>query len=415
MLRLFHRQACNLLFPHDLISLQEFFASYPGFEGVTLLTNPNRIMIVVTTTKLSQNIQVQRFSEHITEALATSWPTTNSWTSISWSTDAVTFIGRMSASMFVGPRLSRSKEWQDLTITYTQNMFQATRALRSWPAPLRPLVHWFLPECIKCRAERRRANGILQRELDAREEDRKQAEAEGKNLEKHQDTVQWMQDASKGRNFDPVDAQLAFAMAALHTTTELLKQSLMDIAQHPDLIAPLREEIGAAVAESGWTTAGVFKMHLLDSVIKETQRLKPGSLVNLERRALKDIVLPNGTTLPKGTHVAVDTSEMWSPERYDDPDVFDGYRALRRREKGGKEGSAVSLVASSADHFAFGMGKPVCPGRFFAAHEIKVALAKILLGWDVRLEEGWMPKMVEFGFEMLADMAPRVEVRRRLV
>ena len=294
-------------------------------------------------------------------------------------------------------------------------MFQATRALRSWPAPLRPLVHWFLPECIKCRAERRRAKGILQRELDAREEDRKQAEAEGKNLEKHQDTVQWMQDASKGRNFDPVDAQLAFAMAALHTTTELLKQSLMDIAQHPDLIAPLREEIGAAVAESGWTTAGVFKMHLLDSVIKETQRLKPGSLVNLERRALKDIVLPNGTTLPKGTHVAVDTSEMWSPERYDDPDVFDGYRALRRREKGGKEGSAVSLVASSADHFAFGMGKPVCPGRFFAAHEIKVALAKILLGWDVRLEEGWMPKMVEFGFEMLADMAPRVEVRRRLV
>jgi hypothetical protein len=31
----------------------------------------------------------------------------------------------------------------------------------------------------------------------------------------------------------------------------------------------------------------------------------------------------------------------------------------------------------------------------------------------VRLQHGYEPKMVELGFEMLADPAPRVEVRRR--
>lgn len=64
----------------------------------------------------------------------------------------------------------------------------------------------------------------------------------------------------------------------MHTTSELLKQALLDIRMHPDLIPALRDEAQKAVEESGWTTAGVFKMQLLDSAVKETQRLKPGSL-----------------------------------------------------------------------------------------------------------------------------------------
>lgn len=77
---------------------------------------------------------------------------------------------------------------------------------------------------------------------------------------------------------DAAGAQLGFAIGALHTTTELLRQSLLDICAHPELIQPIRDEVKKAVNESGWTTAGLFKMQLLDSIIKETQRLKPGSL-----------------------------------------------------------------------------------------------------------------------------------------
>lgn len=67
-------------------------------------------------------------------------------------------------------------------------------------------------------------------------------------------------------------------MAALHTTTELTKQAILDVCSHQELMGPVREEVQGGVGESGWSTAGVFKMQLLDSILKETQRLKPGSL-----------------------------------------------------------------------------------------------------------------------------------------
>ena len=52
----------------------------------------------------------------------------------------------------------------------------------------------------------------------------------------------------------------------------------MDICLHPELILAIRDEAQKAVEENGWTTAGLFKMQILDSAVKETLRLKPGSL-----------------------------------------------------------------------------------------------------------------------------------------
>jgi cytochrome P450 len=123
--------------------------------------------------------------------------------------------------------------------------------------------------------------------------------------------------------------------------------------------------------------------------------------------------MPNGVKLPCGTHIAVDSSQMWNPNVYENPETFDGFRFLRIRQAGGKSSNAASLVSTSPEHIAFGMGKPICPGRFFAANESKIALADMLLNYEVRLQHGYEPKMVELGFEMLADPEPRVEVRRR--
>lgn len=132
---------------------------------------------------------------------------------------------------------------------------------------------------------------------------------------------------------------------------------------------------------------------------------------NLERRSLKDITLPDGTKIPRGTNVSVDSSRMWDPTVYgDDAGKFDGFRFLRLRNEGAP---ATSMVSSSPEQFTFGMGKSICPGRFFVHNEVKVALASILLEYDVKLADGYTPKFVEFGFEIVADPAPKVEVRRR--
>lgn len=337
----------------------------------------------------------------------------------------------MSASVFVGPELARDPRWQELILTSTMNTFMGVRSLRAWPAFLRPLVHWFLPELRKCRQQIRLARLMLQPIFDRRAYGQTQSIEPGKK-EKFEDTIQWLEEIAAGRPYDAAAAQIAFAISAMHTTSELLKQALLDICMHPDLIPVLRDEAQKAVEESGWTTAGVFKMQLLDSAVKETQRLKPGSLgtclllsthqyfrdsiltltVNLERKALQDVILPNGLIIPRGTNVAVESSMMWDPAIYPDPFSYDAYRFLRLRKSGN---TTAALASTSPEHIAFGIGKPICPGRFFACNEVKIALAKILLTHDIRIPEGITPKIVEMGFEMLSDPDAKLEIRKRKV
>ena len=74
--------------------------------------------------------------------------------------------------------------------------------------------------------------------------------------------------------FEPGDVQLALAMAALFTTSELFRQILIEIAKRPEYVEPLRKEIQDAMGD-GVTGASLVKMGLLDSFMKECQRQIP--------------------------------------------------------------------------------------------------------------------------------------------
>jgi cytochrome P450 len=135
--------------------------------------------------------------------------------------------------------------------------------------------------------------------------------------------------------------------------------------------------------------------------------------VGIERKVVRDTILPNGTKLPKGSIIAVNSSDMWSAEVHDHPDQFDGHRFLRMRQQGGKGSSAAPFVSSTKEHNTFGAGKFICPGRFFVANEMKIALAHVLLKYDLRLQDGQPPKNLQTGFYPSTDLGVRVEVRRR--
>ncbi|KAJ7660426.1 hypothetical protein B0H17DRAFT_832480, partial [Mycena rosella] len=50
------------------------------------------------------------------------------------------------------------------------------------------------------------------------------------------------------------------------------------------------------------------------------------------------------------------------------------------------------MVSTGTDHLPFGTGKHACPGRFFAATELKAMLAHLVLNYDVKAEvEGVRP------------------------
>jgi hypothetical protein len=56
--------------------------------------------------------------------------------------------------------------------------------------------------------------------------------------------------------------------------------SLYDLVVRPDLVNELRKEIKTVMAANGGalSTHALFEMKLLDSVMKESQRINPGNL-----------------------------------------------------------------------------------------------------------------------------------------
>lgn len=62
----------------------------------------------------------------------------------------------------------------------------------------------------------------------------------------------------------------------------------------------------------------------------------------------------------------------------------------------------------------FGYGRHSCPGRFFAANEIKLILARILLEYDLKMPEGLTERYanINMGTDVLPDPTKEVLFKR---
>lgn len=138
-------------------------------------------------------------------------------------------------------------------------------------------------------------------------------------------------------------------MAAIHTSTDLLTTTLYRLLAQPELIQPLREEAARVIGTSGWTKQALQELRLLDSLLKETQRLQTGGALVMNRVALKDVELPDGIVIKKGEQMAISSHLMLSPNFYDDPMNFEPWRYAKRRDDP-KLTNKSHLVSTSADH-----------------------------------------------------------------
>jgi cytochrome P450 len=67
-------------------------------------------------------------------------------------------------------------------------------------------------------------------------------------------------------------------------------------------------------------------------------------------------------------------------------------------------------VSTGADHLVFGYGVQACPGRFFALHEAKVVVARILRSYDFKLKKRPVQMSVSAGLDgILNKVDPTVE------
>ncbi|KAI0839943.1 cytochrome P450 [Hypoxylon sp. FL0890] len=335
-----------------------------------------------------------RLSAETAKTIREELPPCEDWTPVVVYQTVLRMVATISGAIFIGPELCRSEEYLKASIGYTMDFVNAVSKLKQWHKWWRWIGRYFTPEVDKLFADRKDAHNFLRPVI----EQRRAAMKAGQELP--DDTLQWM--LNKVDEFGLTDdalaeTQLNLSMAAIHTTTLTVTMILYDLVVRPDIVDEVREEIRTVLAANNgvMTSHALFEMKLLDSVMKESQRMNPGSMIRFQRYVAKPVTLSDGTHLPAGYMIETPHAlTVQDPEVYRNPEVFDAHRFLNLRNGtaedllGYKNKEQHQFVTVTKDFMHFGYGRHSCPGRFFAANEIKLILARILLDYDLRMPDG---------------------------
>jgi len=184
-------------------------------------------------------------------------------------------VARLSSRVFLGLPLCRNEEWLEIAKTYTVAAFMAASELREVSPILRPILHWFKPRCREARRQVRKAHELIDPEVKKRQQRVREAKAAGMKPPKTADTIGWMYEIANGKPLDFTLAQLGLTIAAIHTTTEVTTRAFIDICSKPETAEALRKEVIQVIRDNGWSKVSLYKLRLMDSFIKESQRVNP--------------------------------------------------------------------------------------------------------------------------------------------
>jgi len=297
-------------------------------------------------------------------------------------------VCRITNRIFVGAPLCRDHEYQTLNINFAAKVVKFGLIISLFPKPLKPIVSRMLSNLpSQVRQEIEFIRPIVEERF------AKMEEYGDEWNDKPNDLLMWLMSEAKGveRSVEGLAWRLfAVNLASIHSTSLTFTQVLYRLLANPEYIEPLRQEVEAAVAEEGWTKAGMDKMHKMDSFLRETQRLDGLGFVAVTRLALRPFTFSNGVTVPAGTLVSIPAAVANRDERvYHNPDKFDGFRFAKLREsEADTVTSRYQIVSPSSENLTFGLGRHTCPGRFFAVNEIKALFAHIVTTYDIKLEDG---------------------------
>ncbi|KAL1615959.1 hypothetical protein SLS56_011607 [Neofusicoccum ribis] len=286
---------------------------------------------------------------------------------------AVDFVSQLSARVFLGDKVCRDPEWIRVSGEYTTTIFLAIQCLRKYPKFLQPIMYHLglVPEIKTLDKLEEKATKIIEKEIA-----RQDALGDG-NVESN--SLKWFADVAKQKKisgYNPVFAQLAITIAAVHTTSMALTNVLFDLIANPDLIDELRQEIITVIGTDGWKKTSLSNLRSWTR-----QRLNPPDAFSMRRKAMEDVELSSGVVIPKGAMVVFPPRVLRDPELYPNPDAYDGRRWYRFRQEPGNE-TKFQYVQTTAEMHGFGHGEHACPGRFFASNELKIALCHMLMKYD---------------------------------
>jgi len=396
--------------PDNVLSFMDAFVELlqPDYTlGPNLNKNPYHVPIVRLQLTQALPLLVPEVHDEVVMACNEFIPITEEWQSVRVMATMMKVVSRASNRIFVGLPLCRNTDYVDLNVQFTIDVIKTASILRMFPDFLKPIVNSLISVLPK-----RIEHGLrhLAPIIHARRQEREQ-----KGHEKPLDFLTWIMDEAKGEETTDRNLTLRILIinfTAIHTSSTTFVHAFYYLAAFPEYMQPLREEVEEVVKSEGWTKAGLDRMHKLDSFIKESQRLNPISNFLITRVAVNDFTFSDGITIPRGTFLSASAHNAHSNDKvYEDPLRFDGFRFSKMRERSVKK---VGMVSSSPDHLSFGHGRHVCPGRHFAACELKLMFAHIVTTYDVKLEiEGVRPPDMWFMTSCIPNPNANVLFRKR--
>lgn len=238
------------------------------------------------------------------------FPKTDEWVRFKPYEQFCRVAARLSAEAIVGPSFSHNETWLNFAVDYTEScefcgfcavilnsvtdvnvttysVFKTIVVLRSFPEWMYPLLYRLLPSYWRCQGYIKTAKSLLgpqiQELITKNDEESWTPSYEDKDL----NVLTWLSVLAKGRDRNPesiAHVQVLIALAAVHTTVLRMVNVLYDItAAGPALLEELREEINTAVNEYGWEGIPYDQLYKLDSVLRESQRMSPLTVLGMKR------------------------------------------------------------------------------------------------------------------------------------
>lgn len=293
--------------------------------------------------------------------------------------------------------------------------------MRLVPAFLQSTLVYLLPAKWRLLAGWKSFKSIIEPEI------RRRRELGNLDASKSGDLVSWMiQDAKDPLEKDPwVLTQLSASVAAgaTYSTANFVSQALADIVAHPDVLSAVLAEIHAKSLElkrdsersSGdgrWSLAALNDLPKLESAMKETARLSPGTLLVYSRHVEQDFTLSNGLAMRKGQYItsAAHAHNTSNDMAFPDPKVYKGLRFYENDLSGHRSRPFYSL---DGEILTWGSGRWACPGRYVANASSKVLLIKLLDEYDWDFVGGKPPAVVSFHEFPIFSPSIKMKCRRR--
>ena len=170
---------------------------------------------------------------------------------------------------------------------------------------------------------------------------------------------------------------LTMLLAGEDTTANTLAWMIHLLKRNPQALQRVQAEVRAlGVDSASFTHEQMGSLRYLEACAHETMRLKPVAPFNVIE-ALRETVVGD-VRVPKGASVwCVMRGDSMREKHFSNPEVFDPQRWLAEGDAEVGAGSAKRVS------MPFGAGPRICPGRYLALLEMKMAMAMLLNHFDI--------------------------------